>query len=192
MVTSLFLHWILATQVDSLTLFFPHFSSYFFQVIEKAFVVPDADGFTYSVSPQDYGVGEGSWAGLCFNPNQLCTVRNSLMYLYLFFSSYISGFLIVSSVVVIVIWFEVSIELVIWFRQLWQEASVRQSIFMTKIFISALYIREYFVPFSVLSLFCFNLILRLLCDCVIGLLRSMYGLWWTISNSFKFRIPYWW
>ncbi|KAL3845417.1 hypothetical protein ACJIZ3_002820 [Penstemon smallii] len=31
----------------------------------------DGDDFTYSVSPLDYGVGEGSWAGLCFNPNQL-------------------------------------------------------------------------------------------------------------------------
>ncbi|KAG8378104.1 hypothetical protein BUALT_Bualt08G0103500 [Buddleja alternifolia] len=31
----------------------------------------DVDGITYSVSPQDYGVGEGSWAGLCFNPKQL-------------------------------------------------------------------------------------------------------------------------
>ncbi|KAL0363951.1 UNVERIFIED_CONTAM: hypothetical protein Sangu_0492700 [Sesamum angustifolium] len=31
----------------------------------------DVDGFTYSVSPRDFGVGEGSWAGLCFNPNQL-------------------------------------------------------------------------------------------------------------------------
>ncbi|KAI3464667.1 hypothetical protein Pfo_021330 [Paulownia fortunei] len=34
----------------------------------------DVDGFTYSVSPRDYGVGEGSWAGLCFNPNQLSMV----------------------------------------------------------------------------------------------------------------------
>ncbi|KAL0360382.1 UNVERIFIED_CONTAM: hypothetical protein Sradi_3722700 [Sesamum radiatum] len=31
----------------------------------------NVDGFTYSVSPRDFGVGEGSWAGLCFNPNQL-------------------------------------------------------------------------------------------------------------------------
>ncbi|KAL8524436.1 hypothetical protein ACS0TY_014139 [Phlomoides rotata] len=31
----------------------------------------DADGLTYSVSPRDYGVGEGSWSGLCFNPRQL-------------------------------------------------------------------------------------------------------------------------
>ncbi|XP_051124309.1 uncharacterized protein LOC127246790 [Andrographis paniculata] len=31
----------------------------------------NSDGFTYSVSPRDYNVGEGSWAGLCFNPNQL-------------------------------------------------------------------------------------------------------------------------
>ncbi|KAK6115065.1 hypothetical protein DH2020_007334 [Rehmannia glutinosa] len=31
----------------------------------------DVDGSTYSVSPRDYGVGEGSWAGLCFNPSQL-------------------------------------------------------------------------------------------------------------------------
>lgn len=31
----------------------------------------DADRSTYSVSPQDCGVGEGSWAGLCFNPSQL-------------------------------------------------------------------------------------------------------------------------
>ncbi|PIN23154.1 hypothetical protein CDL12_04118 [Handroanthus impetiginosus] len=31
----------------------------------------DVDEFTYSVSPRDYGVGEGGWAGLCFNQNQL-------------------------------------------------------------------------------------------------------------------------
>ncbi|XP_042033304.1 uncharacterized protein LOC121779907 isoform X2 [Salvia splendens] len=31
----------------------------------------DIDGSTYSVSPRDCGVGEGSWAGLCFNPSQL-------------------------------------------------------------------------------------------------------------------------
>ncbi|XP_057795421.1 uncharacterized protein LOC131011693 isoform X2 [Salvia miltiorrhiza] len=31
----------------------------------------NTDGSTYSVSPRDCGVGEGSWAGLCFNPGQL-------------------------------------------------------------------------------------------------------------------------
>ncbi|KAL6524960.1 hypothetical protein OROMI_030553 [Orobanche minor] len=31
----------------------------------------NTDGTTYSVSPRDYEIGEGSWAGLCFNPNQL-------------------------------------------------------------------------------------------------------------------------
>ncbi|KAG9130832.1 hypothetical protein Leryth_016974 [Lithospermum erythrorhizon] len=30
----------------------------------------DSDSLTYSVSPRDLGVGEGSWAGLCFNPGQ--------------------------------------------------------------------------------------------------------------------------
>nr|XP_023908105.1 uncharacterized protein LOC112019799 isoform X2 [Quercus suber] len=31
----------------------------------------DANRLTYSVLPQDGGVGEGSWAGLCFSPSQL-------------------------------------------------------------------------------------------------------------------------
>ncbi|RZC64901.1 hypothetical protein C5167_008591 [Papaver somniferum] len=30
----------------------------------------DVDRITYSVLPRDNGVGEGSWAGLCFNPSQ--------------------------------------------------------------------------------------------------------------------------
>ncbi|KAJ8541504.1 hypothetical protein K7X08_002320 [Anisodus acutangulus] len=30
----------------------------------------DVNRLTYSVSPQECGVGEGSWAGLCFNPIQ--------------------------------------------------------------------------------------------------------------------------
>lgn len=30
----------------------------------------DADRLTYSVSPRDCGIGEGSWAGLCFSPCQ--------------------------------------------------------------------------------------------------------------------------
>ncbi|KAK4799117.1 hypothetical protein SAY86_024482 [Trapa natans] len=30
----------------------------------------DVNKLTYSVLPQDCGVGEGSWAGVCFNPNQ--------------------------------------------------------------------------------------------------------------------------
>ncbi|KAM3305689.1 putative protein isoform X1 [Capsicum chacoense] len=30
----------------------------------------DINGLTYSVSPRDRGVGEGSWTGLCFNPTQ--------------------------------------------------------------------------------------------------------------------------
>ncbi|KAL2519829.1 uncharacterized protein Fot_23752 [Forsythia ovata] len=30
----------------------------------------DVDRLSFSVSPRDYGVGEGSWTGLCFNPNQ--------------------------------------------------------------------------------------------------------------------------
>ncbi|KAL3638922.1 hypothetical protein CASFOL_016829 [Castilleja foliolosa] len=40
-------------------------------LIVSPFDVSNTDGFTYSVSPRDYGVGEGGWAGLCFNPNQL-------------------------------------------------------------------------------------------------------------------------
>ncbi|KAF9610398.1 hypothetical protein IFM89_022309 [Coptis chinensis] len=34
---------------------------------------PDFDGVTYSVLPRDSGVGEGSWAGLCFSPSQWST-----------------------------------------------------------------------------------------------------------------------
>lgn len=30
----------------------------------------DIDSLTYSVLPRDSGVGEGSWAGLCFSPSQ--------------------------------------------------------------------------------------------------------------------------
>ncbi|XP_054823431.1 uncharacterized protein LOC129321620 [Prosopis cineraria] len=30
----------------------------------------DVDMLTYSVSPNDYGIGEGSWSGLCFSPSQ--------------------------------------------------------------------------------------------------------------------------
>ncbi|XP_019152910.1 PREDICTED: uncharacterized protein LOC109149551 [Ipomoea nil] len=30
----------------------------------------DVDRLTFSISPRDSGVGEGSWAGLCFNPTQ--------------------------------------------------------------------------------------------------------------------------
>lgn len=30
----------------------------------------DVDRITFSVSPEDFGVGEGSWAGLCFSPTQ--------------------------------------------------------------------------------------------------------------------------
>ncbi|MCD7453100.1 hypothetical protein HAX54_019678 [Datura stramonium] len=30
----------------------------------------DVNRLTYSVSPRDCGVGEGSWAGLCFSPTQ--------------------------------------------------------------------------------------------------------------------------
>ncbi|XP_031743820.1 uncharacterized protein LOC101213824 isoform X3 [Cucumis sativus] len=33
----------------------------------------DADRFTYSVLPRDSGLGEGSWAGLCFSPSELST-----------------------------------------------------------------------------------------------------------------------
>ncbi|PPS01492.1 hypothetical protein GOBAR_AA19171 [Gossypium barbadense] len=38
----------------------------------------DADKITYSVLPRDFGVGEGSWSGMCFSPTQwsmasLCT-----------------------------------------------------------------------------------------------------------------------
>ncbi|KAL3638918.1 hypothetical protein CASFOL_016825 [Castilleja foliolosa] len=40
-------------------------------LIVSPFDASNTDGFTYSVSPRDYGVGEGGWAGLCFNPNQL-------------------------------------------------------------------------------------------------------------------------
>lgn len=32
--------------------------------------VSDDSRLTYSVLPQDCGIGEGSWAGLCFSPNQ--------------------------------------------------------------------------------------------------------------------------
>lgn len=32
--------------------------------------VLDVDRLTYSASPHDSGVGEGSWSGLCFNPVQ--------------------------------------------------------------------------------------------------------------------------
>ncbi|KAL7117726.1 hypothetical protein ACP275_03G091300 [Erythranthe tilingii] len=41
------------------------------QLIVSPLDTSKTDGFTYSVPPRDYGVGEGSWAGLCFNPNQL-------------------------------------------------------------------------------------------------------------------------
>ncbi|GAV66122.1 hypothetical protein CFOL_v3_09632 [Cephalotus follicularis] len=34
----------------------------------------DVDRLTYSVLPRDCGVGEGSWAGLCFSPSQWSTV----------------------------------------------------------------------------------------------------------------------
>ncbi|KAI4348086.1 hypothetical protein L6164_008847 [Bauhinia variegata] len=30
----------------------------------------DVDRLTYSVLPHDYGIGEGSWSGLCFSPSQ--------------------------------------------------------------------------------------------------------------------------
>lgn len=40
----------------------------------------DVNRLTYSVSPRDCGVGEGSWAGLCFNPTQWSMVFD-LMYL---------------------------------------------------------------------------------------------------------------
>ncbi|KAG6578880.1 hypothetical protein SDJN03_23328, partial [Cucurbita argyrosperma subsp. sororia] len=33
----------------------------------------DADRFTYSVLPQNSGLGEGSWAGLCFSPSEMFT-----------------------------------------------------------------------------------------------------------------------
>lgn len=36
--------------------------------------ISDADRFTYSVLPRDSGLGEGSWAGLCFSPSELSTV----------------------------------------------------------------------------------------------------------------------
>lgn len=34
----------------------------------------DIDRLTYSALPSDNGVGEGSWAGLCFSPNQISMV----------------------------------------------------------------------------------------------------------------------
>ncbi|KAJ7969814.1 Guanine nucleotide-binding protein, beta subunit [Quillaja saponaria] len=34
----------------------------------------DFERLTYSVLPQDYGIGEGSWSGLCFSPSQWSTV----------------------------------------------------------------------------------------------------------------------
>lgn len=34
----------------------------------------DTERLTYSALPRDSGVGEGSWAGLCFSPNQWSTV----------------------------------------------------------------------------------------------------------------------
>jgi len=34
----------------------------------------DVDKLTYSALPHDNGIGEGSWSGLCFCPNQWSTV----------------------------------------------------------------------------------------------------------------------
>lgn len=34
------------------------------------YVFSDVDRLTFSVSPRDFGPGESSWAGLCFNPSQ--------------------------------------------------------------------------------------------------------------------------
>lgn len=35
---------------------------------------PDVNRIIYSAGPQDGGVGEGSWAGLCFSPTQWSNV----------------------------------------------------------------------------------------------------------------------
>jgi len=43
-------------------------------------VADDIDRTSYSVPPRDCGVGEGSWAGICFSPMQ-----QSMVYLYFFY-----------------------------------------------------------------------------------------------------------
>ncbi|CAH1425588.1 unnamed protein product [Lactuca virosa] len=35
----------------------------------------DVERLTFSVSPHDFGVGEGGWAGLCFSPSQWSTIH---------------------------------------------------------------------------------------------------------------------
>jgi hypothetical protein len=37
----------------------------------------DIDRLTYSALPPDNGIGEGSWSGLCFSPNQISMVSSS-------------------------------------------------------------------------------------------------------------------
>lgn len=52
--------------------------------------IPDVDRSTFSISPRDSGVGEGSWAGLCFNPTQWSMVLYLLIYLFLKIFTFLS------------------------------------------------------------------------------------------------------
>ena len=47
------------------------------------YVSSDIDQLTYSVLPRDSGVGEGSWAGLCFSRSQWSMVTNFFVALIL-------------------------------------------------------------------------------------------------------------
>lgn len=47
--------------------------------------ISDVERLTYSVLPQDCGVGEVSWAGLCFNPSQWSMVSSFAYKLFYFF-----------------------------------------------------------------------------------------------------------
>lgn len=51
----------------------------------------DADKLTYSVLPHDCGVGEASWAGVCFSPNQSFLVFVSLILEATFARKYWNG-----------------------------------------------------------------------------------------------------
>lgn len=42
-------------------------------IVSKGSTDRDVDKLTFSASPRDCGVGEGSWAGLCFSPNSCST-----------------------------------------------------------------------------------------------------------------------
>ena len=43
-----------------------------------SFDCSDVNRVTFSALPRDCGVGEGSWAGLCFSPSQWSMVFSSL------------------------------------------------------------------------------------------------------------------